>query len=520
LKIALAEDMRRMDRLAVEKHGLTVEHLMESAAAAVVEALDEFPGTWAKRTVGLVCGKGNNGGDGLAAARLLRKKKASVVVLLRADPGELEGETAKQYAKAKAAKVPVIPLRDEGSLKQVPGVLGECDLVVDALFGTGLSRAVTGMDRDLIRLMNASGKPIVAVDIPSGLDADTGEARGEAVKARKTVTFGLPKAGFFTAAGRPYVGSWSVAEIGFPQELLEDPAIKMELLDAETVRRCLPKFDGQTHKGTRGRVVLVAGATGLTGAATLSALGAQRVGAGLVTVACAESLNAILEVKLTEPMTAPVPEVPGGFLSSKALGRILSLAAKVNAVVLGPGVGRHHETGTLMKELVLKLTAPMVVDADALNLLGGQTDVFRAARAPVIVTPHPGEAAGLLKTTIPDVESRRLAVAKQIAREYNVTAILKGPWTVVASPSGEVRINPTGNRALGTAGTGDVLSGILGGLLAQRLSPFDAAAVGVYVHGLAGERASKKLGLDGVLAGDLLPEIPRVLRRLRNEGQA
>jgi NAD(P)H-hydrate epimerase len=262
-------------------------------------------------------------------------------------------------------------------------------------------------------------------------------------------------------------------------------------------------------------LVVVAGATGLTGAATLCAYGAQRIGAGLVTVACPESLNAILEVKLTEPMTAPVPEVEGGFLSLRAAGRILHLTTNVNAVVIGPGIGRHRETGQLLRDLLTKLTVPMVVDADALNLLGGQLDIFRAVKAPVVLTPHPGEAAWLLKTSIMDVELNRVKVAKQIAEGYNTTVVLKGRFTVIASPQGEVRINPTGNRGLATAGTGDVLSGIIGGLLAQRLPAFEAATAGVYLHGLAGEWASRKLGPDGLLAGDLLPLLPRLLRRLK-----
>ncbi len=305
-----------------------------------------------------------------------------------------------------------------------------------------------------------------------------------------------------------------MAEIGFPSELLNASFLKHELTERETVRKILPHYDDYTHKGSRGRVVVVAGATGLTGAASLSALGAQRIGAGLVTVACPESLNAILEVKLTEPMTAPVPEVEGGFLSLRAAGRILHLCTNVNSVVIGPGIGRHRETAQLVRELLTKLPLPMVVDADALNLLGGQLDIFKAVKAPVILTPHPGEAAWLLKISISEVEQNRLKVAKQIAEGYNVVLVLKGRHTVIASPKGEIRINPTGNRALATAGTGDVLSGVIGGLLAQRLNPFDAASLGVYLHGLAGERLARRMGPDGLLAGDLLPMFPKVLRQI------
>ncbi len=515
MKLATAQDMKKIDELAVKEHGLTVAQLMEAAGAAVVKALEEAWEDLPDKTVGLLCGRGNNGGDGLAAARLLKQKKTSVVVILTGEEEDLAPEALAQYHKAKAAKVPVIPVLSAEGLATAKTAMEECDLLVDALFGTGLSRPLEGISRDLIQAAKALGKPVVAVDIPSGLSADSGSPLGEALPAQLTVTFGLAKVGFYTPIGATYTGRVVVDDIGFPSALLEAPFLKHEITRLETVQRALPKYDENTHKGTRGRLVIVAGATGLTGAAALSAYGAQRIGAGLVTVACPESLIPILGAKLTEPMTAPVPEVEGGFLSLKATGRILYLTANVNAVVIGPGIGRHRETAQLLREVLTKLTVPMVVDADALNLLGGQLDIFKAVRVPAVLTPHPGEAAWLLKTTITEVEQNRVKVAKQIAEGYNVTAVLKGRYTVIASPDGRVRVNPTGNRGLATGGTGDVLSGIVGGLLAQRLSPFDAATAGVYLHGLAGEKASRRLGPDGLLAGDLLPLLPRLLRQLR-----
>ena len=471
------------------------------------------------QTIGVLCGKGHNGGDALAAARLFKQEKASVVAVVAEEPENLAEETRKQFNKAKAAKVPILALLDSSGLKSVRVALEECDLIVDGLFGTGLSKGVEGHYRELIQLAKGLNKPVVAIDIPSGMSADSGSALGEVLPAKMTVMFGLPKIGFFSPIGASIAGMLKIDPIGFPPELLNAAFLRHEMSDALMVKRALPFYDENTHKGTRGRVVVVAGATGLTGAAALCAWGAQRIGAGLVTVACPESLNPILACKLTECMTAPVPEVEGGFLSLKATGRILHLTTNVNAVVIGPGIGRHRETGQLLRDLLTKLTVPMVVDADALNLLGGQLDIFKAVKVPVVLTPHPGEAAWLLKTTINEVEQNRVKVAKQIAGGYNVTAVLKGRFTVIANPQGEVRINPTGNRGLATGGTGDVLSGMIGGLLAQRLSPFDAATTGVYLHGLAGERASRRLGLDGLMAGDLLPFLPRLLRQIRENHQ-
>ncbi len=519
MKLTTAEDMRKIDELAVKEHGLTINGLMEAAGVAVVKTMQETWDNLEDKTVGILCGKGNNGGDGLVIARLLKQKKASVVVILLCEGEDLTGEPLKQYQKAKVAKVPFVSLTNAEGLKTARVALEECDLLVDALFGTGLSRPIAGVCRDLVQMAKGLGKPIVAVDIPSGLSADSGAPLGEVLPAQLTVTFGLSKIGFYTPIGSTYTGRVVLNDIGFPETLLTASFLKHETTEISVVQRSLPKYDENTHKGTRGRVVIVAGATGLTGAAALSANGAQRIGAGLVTVACPESLIPILSVKLTESMTAPVPEVEGGFLSLKATGRILHLTTNVNSIVIGPGIGRHRETGQLLRELLTKLSIPMVVDADALNLLGGQLDIFKALRAPAVLTPHPGEAAWLLKTTINEVEQNRVKVAKHLAQGYNVTVVLKGRFTVIANPQGEVRINPTGNRGLATGGTGDVLAGIIGGLLAQRLSPFDAATTGVYLHGLAGEKASRRLGPDGLLAGDLLPHFPRLLRQLRENHQ-
>jgi hydroxyethylthiazole kinase-like uncharacterized protein yjeF len=515
MKLATAQDMRKIDESAVKDYSLTIARLMENAGAAVVKELEITYPPLSKKTFGVLCGKGNNGGDGLAVARLLKQKKASVVVVLIGEANELSTESKKQYEKAKASKVPILNMTSGENMKAIQVALEECDVIVDGLLGMGLSRPVEGSYRDLIHLVKKMAKPVVAVDIPSGLSADTGSPMGDVLPAQTTVTFGLPKFGFYTPIGSSFTGNLKVVNIGFPEALLNASFVRQELSDLFMVQKSLPHYDENAHKGTRGRVLVIAGARGLTGAATLSAYGAQRIGAGLVTVACAESLNDILEIKLTEPMTAPVPEIEGGFLSPRAIGRILDLAVNVNSVILGPGIGRNRETGQLVKDLIIKLTMPMVVDADALYLMGGHLDHFKTAQAPIIITPHPGEAAWLLKTTITAVEQNRLKVAKQLAQDYNVVVVLKGRFTVIANPQGEVRVNPTGSRGLATGGTGDVLSGIIGGLLAQRLPAFEAATTGVYLHGLAGEEASRKLGPDGLLASDLLPLLPSLLRQAR-----
>ena len=515
MKLAFSQEMKRMDDLAVKRFKFTVARLIERAGAAAVQVLAQKAGPLGGKTIGIVCGKGHNGGDGLAAARLLKKKGSAPLVVLACGPKDLNPEAAKQYQKAKAAGVRAMDISKAGGLSAAREALFKCDLLMDALLGTGLSRPSQGLTRDLIGIMNRTGKPILALDTPSGFSVDQGRALGSAVHADFTVTFGLLKPGFYMPGAGAFTGKVTLAPIGFPPELLAADFLSSELTDADLVRGILPRYDQDIHKGSRGRVLVVAGSLGLTGAAALSAWGAQRVGAGLVTVACAKSLLPILASKLTEAMTAPLPEVGGGFLSKKAATKILELGQKVDALVIGPGLGRHPETAKLLAEILPKMSKPLVLDADALFLLSGQEKWMRRLEAPLLLTPHSGEAGRLLGVSADEVDRNRLKIAKQIAREYNGVAVLKGPHTVIARASGAIRINPSGSRALATGGTGDVLSGILGGLLAQGLAPFDAAAAGVYLHGLAGERAAEMLGPDGLLAGDLLPILPQLLKQIR-----
>lgn len=504
-----------MDREAAERHGLPAATLVERAALGAWKALKETWGSPRGRRVILFCGKGNNGADGLALSRRLRAAGAFPRVVLPVSPSDLGVEAARQWALAKKEKVSSTVWTEGVSFPGAEEELRKAWLVVDALLGIGLTRPPEGRFRDAVRLINRSGKPVLALDLPTGIDSDQGRVLGEAVRANRTVTFALPKPCFFTPLGAEYSGAWSVADLSLPRVLLDDSRITRDTLDLADVGRLLPTYGVTTHKGTRGRLLLVAGSTGLTGAATLAALSAQRFGAGLVTVACPRSVNAILEIKLTEPMTAPMPENRDGTLSAQALRPILALASRSDAVVLGPGLGRNPKTRPLVEGLVRRCPVPMVVDADALFLAGTKKTAFQASAAPRVVTPHPGEAAGMLKTAVSGVESSRSAVAEQIAREYNVTTVLKGPWTLVADRNKGLRVNTTGSRALATGGTGDVLSGMIGSLLAQRVAPWEAASAAVFLHGLAGTRAEKRFGPDGVLAGDLLEDLPRILRTAR-----
>jgi NAD(P)H-hydrate epimerase len=352
--------------------------------------------------------------------------------------------------------------------------------------------------------------PVLAVDIPSGLSADTGQPLGVALEAQVTVTYGWPKVGQIVPPGRDYVGRLWQVDISIPPHLAQD--VPLELTEAEEMRRALPPRPFGSHKGTFGHLVVLAGSEGKTGAAALTAGGALRAGAGLVTLGIARSLNDILEVKITEAMTLPLPEAQGRrALGVAALSPLLDFLQDKTAVALGPGLGTHPETRELVRQLVRHLSLPMVIDADGLNALVGQGNILTEAAGPRLLTPHPGELARLLGTTVQEVQARRLDVAREVAARFGAIVVLKGAQTVVADPAGQLSLNPTGNPALASGGTGDVLTGLIGGFLAQRLEGWTAARLGVFLHGLAADFLAGRHGPRGLVAGDLLEAFPHVL---------
>jgi NAD(P)H-hydrate epimerase len=360
--------------------------------------------------------------------------------------------------------------------------------------------------------MNGSGIPILAVDVPSGLDADTGRAEGPCVRARQTVTLALPKLGLLLHPGRGLAGDLVVADIGMPRALIAEAEAAVCVTGEEDVRSRLPARPPDAHKGTFGRAFLLGGSVGMTGAAALAAEAALRAGAGLAFLGCPSSLNAILEAKLTEVITVPLPETESGGISDSGSDVVRAQIGASQAVAIGPGLGRHPRTAALVRQILKECAAPIVVDADALNVVAPAGPGTFPPRA--VLTPHPGEMARLLGTNTGTVQSNRVATAARAAREWECVVLLKGTPTVIAAPSGEVWLNPTGSSGMATGGTGDVLTGLTAGLLAQGLSPLAAALCAAYVHGRAGERAAGRLGEAGMLAGDVLTAVPHIFRQI------
>ena len=522
IKLATAAQMREMDRQTIEDFGVPSLVLMENAALRVVDVIAERYGPLRGKQIEVVCGKGNNGGDGLAIARHLAVRfKADVTVWLAADPSAFTGDAAANYKMMQAFGL-------QQGLSNVPGAReGEADLLIDALLGTGLKGGVTGELAQIINAMNAAGCPIVSVDVPSGLDADTGNVEGACVRAALTVTFALPKVGLRVYPGAEYVGELIVADIGMPRQVMAAKDINVFATEAADVARWLPaRVNGRdSNKGKFGHVSVFAGSAGFVGAPTLTAEAAARTGAGLVTLAVPEGIqNALMARVSPVVMTRGLGQTAEGTFSESAVEAALALAGKGTAAALGPGLGGPDsgETRAFVREFVRRCPVPLVIDADALNCLAREPDrgasLVKARAAPTVLTPHPGEMGRLLGTDTKTVQADRRAAAEQAARDFGGVVLLKGARTLIARPDGCLAVNTTSNPGMATGGAGDALTGLIAALLAGGLEPWEAAAAGAYLHGLAGDlAAARQGGPAGLIATDIVDFLPAAIARCHLE---
>lgn len=510
MKFCTSAEMRRLDEKAIKECGIPGVVLMENAARAAAYCCRRHFGDLAGRRVAMVCGRGNNGGDGLVMARIFHGWGALVRIFLLGAVNQIKGDARTNLEIVFKMGLEVVEIPDEAHLDRLQ--LHGADLIVDAILGTGLSAEVRGMYRQVIESINIRKTPVASVDIPSGLDADTGRIWGVAVRADLTITCGLPKIGLLLPPGDALVGTLEVVDIGLPPHVLSEADPGKELITEESLAGMLPARPRNAHKGRFGHVLIVAGSTGKTGAAAMTAAAAVRSGAGLVTVAVPATLNHILEIKTTEAMTEPLPEDGQGFLTPEALDRVLALAEGKTVLALGPGLGQTPGVKTLVRELVTRCPLPLVMDADGLNALADAVDLLRQARRQVILTPHPGEMARLTGSRVEAVNHDRLGMARDFAGKFGVVLALKGYRTVVAAPDGRLYLNTTGGPYMASGGMGDILTGIIAALVAQGLPVLEAAELGVYVHGLAADMASTQRPM-GLAASDLLDQLPSLWSR-------
>ncbi len=570
MRVVTAQQMRDMDRRASEEFGIPGVVLMENAGRAVVDAVRRELGLLRGKRAVVFCGPGNNGGDGFVIARYLSLEGADCTLLFVGEAKGLKADARTHFDLARRLELNFLPT---GQDAERDALLVRADVVIDALLGTGVKSAPRAEVAAQIEAINTVSCPVFAVDIPSGVDADTGATPGVAVRATHTVTFATPKLGLLLFPGAECVGKLQVADIGLDWEKVvhadpTEPTIRLQFalptrpflsstdgrssggqgssngyfrvpsagptLDFGKANRLLQKRKGETNKGDYGHVGIVAGSRGMAGAPALVARGAQRVGAGLVTVLAPAGVQPTISAKLDEQMTVPLPE-KNGAVSGEAFAEVARFAERATVLCVGPGLTTEPEAAALVYRLLVEISKPLVLDADGLNALAMSPERAQARpddpRAPLVLTPHPGEAARLLGTSIADVQSNRIASVRELARRYRATVVLKGRHSLIADIQGNVIINTSGNPGMASGGMGDTLTGILGGLLAQALAPLrtiedenffrteaipplEVVAFGVFLHGLAGDLAAASHGEAGLVAGDLIEHLPAALRLL------
>ena len=511
MKVVTAHTMQELDKQAINECGISGLRLMENAGLGCIkEIVAEFG---SKGRCFVMAGKGNNGGDGFVIARLLSLEGWDVKVIIMAERGQIAGDAEINLQKLPPTMIDYCTREGDLSARYMEKIF-QADIIVDALFGTGLCSNVTGNYLEAIDLINASGRPVIAVDIPSGVHATNGRVLGGAVRAFKTITFAAAKLGHILYPGADLTGRLVVVDIGIPAKLV-GAAPGYNFINEAAVYPLLRHRGREAHKGDFGHCLIIAGSAGKTGAAALAANSAVRAGSGMVTLAAAESIHSILELKTTEAMTFPLPDSGNGYLTDSAIPAIKKLLVGMDAVAVGPGLGRHSGTDYLVQYLTETVTSSLVIDADGLNALAENKAVLKRIKSKqVILTPHPGEMSRLLGTSIPDVEAIRISVSQEFARNNDIYLVLKGARTIIASPTGAVAINGSGNPGMASGGMGDVLTGIIVSLLGQGYTAWDACCLGVYLHGFAADMVAEEKGEVGINASDVIEKLPYAYNRL------
>jgi len=512
LKVVTPDEAARLDAEAIREFGIPGVVLMENAALRVADRIQQrWEGNLEGKKVGILCGLGNNGGDGLAVARHLFQRGGLPMVFIMGSREKIKGDALINLNILERLPVDIsyVQTIEEWTEKKVK--LQGSHLLVDSLFGTGLSRRIEGIGAAMIEWMNASDIPVLSVDIPSGVDGRTGAIWGTAVMAEETVTFAFPKLGHFLYPGRDHTGMLYVEDISIPPQLGE--RIQREILEDRDIKRFLPPRRTNTHKGNYGKLAVIAGSNGLVGAGAMTAMAALRMGCGLVTLGVPESLLPVYETKLTEIMTFPLPD-EGGSLGPDSMDAIHQLLLDKDCLAIGPGLGKKDGIFEILRNILETYDIPIVIDADGINHICQDMDVLERAKGEVILTPHPGEMARLTGRSIEEITRNPVEIAMEFAARWGITLILKGSTSIIAHRDGRLTLNLTGNPGMATGGSGDVLTGIIAALLCQGLNAYDATRVASYIHGKAGDWSAAIKGEYALIAGDIIEGIPAALKEI------
>ena len=514
MKVLTSQQMKDIDRRAIEELGIIGPILMENAGIQIVMAMRSRLPNLEDENITVVAGKGNNGGDGFVVARHLFNKGCLVQVLLLGRKSDLKGDAALNAHIAERIGVPIFEITTEKSWISLRRKLSSSTVIVDAIFGTGLSKPARGQYKTFIENINRTRAAIIAVDIPSGLSADTYEPIGPCIKADLTVTMAAPKVAHIFPPAENFVGELVVADISVPPFMFEEESLKLEFVEEDSITPTFSKRRKDTHKGTYGHLFVLSGSLGKTGAAVMAGKAALKMGAGLVTVGTPKSCLSLVARSMVELMTEPMPETSEKTFSEDALELSLSLLEGKDAFLIGPGISTHDSTARFVKALLPQVRVPVVLDADALNILSPHPEIFKTLKIPVILTPHPGEFARLLNCSTSQVTKNKLELASRFAQEYGVYLVLKGYRTLTATPDGKTFINPTGNPGMATAGSGDVLSGMLAAMIIQEKDILPAVLAAVYAHGLSGDIAARRLGEKSLTARDIIRYISPAVKAI------
>lgn len=510
MKVSSVNQMRQMDRDAINSYGIADELLMENAGKAAFDLLNRNIGV-AGKTIVIVCGGGNNGGDGFVVARHIVSHGGKPVLFLLSGSDKYQNAAKLNYEILANLPAEIIQLKDISILEKA---LNGCEGVVDAIFGTGLARTVEGRYAEAIDTINKSGKPVLSLDIPSGVNGDNGQVMGIAVNAHWTVTFGLPKYGNLLYPGAGQGGELAVTHISFPPALYDSPELQVGI----NLPVAMPERNPAGHKGTFGNALFVAGAPTYLGAPILAAMSYLKSGGGYSRLACPVSMVPHLAQKAGEVVMVPMAETDSGAIALSNLDQLLTLAEKMDWVVVGPGLSLDLETADLTVELAAKLDVPLLIDGDGITAISNQLELLRHRKAPTILTPHPGEMSRLAKVSIAEIKKDPITILQQLCADLNAIVVLKGAHSMIGLPDGSIFINLTGNSGMGTAGSGDVLTGAIAAMSGLGLSVEEAVRQGVLLHGLAGDLAAEKIGEDGIVAQDILEHLPVALKLSRGEG--
>lgn len=511
MKIALAKQMHEIDEAAINDFGLPELALMESAGHRVAQVAKNFLHDVNNKSICVLAGSGNNGGDALTAARYLSNMGARIKIFLTGNKNHRTDSLNAQIRILRTMDLEIQQLDSDRAWEKLQVTLRFTDAVIDGILGTGFFGEIRPSALRLIRLINSLSKPVISIDIPSGVEADTGFVGETAIQANCTVTLGVPKICHYICPGANYVGELFIDDIGIPQKLLAGD-IHQTLLDDELAVTFLPARAKDVHKGSCGKILVVAGSRGMTGAACLASMSALKVGAGLVTLAVPESLNDLYEVKLTEVMTAQLEENKLGIIGgNKAVGTLLDLSSKADAVLIGSGLGRDKETLELVNKIVAEIDKPLILDADAIFAFNGRGEELKNCKQIPILTPHLGELSALLNISVEELRKSLVEIVRKSAQDFRAVIVAKSECTIIAYPNGEIFISPIGNSGMATAGSGDVLAGAIAGLMKQ--TPF-APLAGVYLHGTAGNISAEKK-CEGLIASDIMENLPHAIYKLR-----